>query len=209
MMRNPWMARKQMTANRRACALAVALGWSLLLAAPVLASEGAETPSLFTGDLGNILWSLITFGLVLFVLGKFAWRPILGALRQREEFIRESLEKADSDRAAAERSLKEHSEKLAAAQSEVGALIEQARRDADALKRTIEEGARKEAAAMLDRAKREIGVATDTAVRELYDLSGTLATQVASRILRKELDPVQHERLIAESIEEIARVNGR
>ena len=69
-------------------AFTVAFGaWpSQLLAA----GEAADKPTLFTGDLGNIIWSLVTFVAVLIVLGKFAWKPILGALQQREDFIRDS-----------------------------------------------------------------------------------------------------------------------
>ena len=70
---------------------------ALLPAAKALGAESAEGaggPSLFTGDLGNIFWSLLTFAAVIFVLGKFAWKPILGALQKREDFIRDSLKKA-------------------------------------------------------------------------------------------------------------------
>ena len=88
------------------------------LATPVAAAmgaEGGEGPSLFTGDLGNILWSLVTFVVVLIVLGKFAWGPILGALQKREDFIRSSLELAKKDREDAEARLREYEEKLQAA----------------------------------------------------------------------------------------------
>ena len=85
---------------------------------------------------------------------------------------------------------------------------EEGRRDAEVLHRKIEAGARREAEEMLARAKREIGVATDTAVKHLYTLSADLATNVASRIIRKEIDAKEHERLIAESIEELQAVGG-
>ncbi len=65
---------------------------SLLGSTVAMAAEGGEGPSLFTGDLSNIIWSLVTFLVVLIVLGKFAWGPILGALQNREEFIRDSLQ---------------------------------------------------------------------------------------------------------------------
>jgi F-type H+-transporting ATPase subunit b len=202
-----------MTLNRiRTTSGAALVG--LLTVSPVLGSEGAagET-TLFTGDLGNIIWSLLTFAVVLFVLGKFAWGPILRALQKREDFIRNSLEQAKQDRDEAEARLKEYSDKLQAAKNEGTAIVQEARRDAEEVKRKIEEDARGEADAIIERAKREIGIATDTAVKELYSLTAKLSTDVAARIIRKELDPAQHERLIAESIEELrvleAKKNGK
>ncbi|MBI4717744.1 MAG: F0F1 ATP synthase subunit B [Planctomycetes bacterium] len=169
------------------------------------ASEGGDQPTLFTGDLGNVFWSLVTFGAVLVVLGKFAWKPILTALQKREDFIRESLAQAKKDRDEAEARLKEYSQKLTAARAEATAIVDEGRRDADAVKRKIEQEAKEEAARILERSKREIGIATETAIKQLYELSGRLATDVASRIIRKELNSQEHARLINESLEELSR----
>ena len=172
------------------------------------AEHGGEGPNLFTGDLGNIFWSLVTFFAVLFVLGKFAWKPILGALQQREEFIRSSLEQAKQDREAAESRLKDYEAKLASARQEATEIVQEGRRDAEAVKRKIEQDTKESTAAMLERVKREISIATDTAIKELYDVTGTLATSIASRIISKELDARDHERLIAESIRELSATSG-
>src|SRR6185369_9557886 len=104
------------------------------------------------------------FVLVLVILGKFAWGPILNTLQTRESFIREALEKAKHDRESAEARLKE------------------------------------DAAKMIERAKREIHIATDTATKELYTLSAKLATQLAARVIGRELTPQDHQRLISEAI---------
>jgi F-type H+-transporting ATPase subunit b len=180
------------------------------LSVSALGSEGTgEGPSLFTGDLGNIFWTLLTFTAVLFVLGKFAWKPILNALQKREDFIRDSLAQAKEDREQAETRLKEYEEKLHTARAEASAIVDEGRRDAEALRKKLGEQAKQDADAMLERAKREISIATDTAIKELYTLSARLATDVASRVIRKELDTKEHERLIAESIEELKKVNGK
>lgn len=175
------------------------------LAAPTaaLASEGGGAANPFAGDIGNALWTMVIFIIVLVVLGKFAWGPILGALQKREEFIRNSLSQAKHDRDDAQRVLKEYSDKINAARIEATAIVEEGRRDADALRHKIEEHAKQEAQAMLDRAKREIGIARDTAVKELYTHSAKLAVEMASRIIRKELNPKEHERMITESLNEI------
>lgn len=174
--------------------------------ASALASGGGESPTLFTGDAGNIFWSLVTFLGVLLVLGKFAWKPILSGLQQREKFIRDSLSQAKHDREEAEKRLKELTDRLNAARVEAAGLVDEGRRDAEALRRRIESEAKAESDRMIERAKREIGIATDTAVKELCTLSSKLATDVASRIIRKELNAKEHERLISESIEQLGSV---
>jgi F-type H+-transporting ATPase subunit b len=176
----------------------------VLTAAPAVAAEGGHAEggesNLFAGDIGNALWTVIIFVLVLVVLGKYAWGPILSNLQARENFITESLEKAKRDRDEAEARLKHYEERLASARAEASAIVDEGRRDADVVKRRIEEDAHKEADRMIERARREIQIATDTATKELYTLSARLATDMATRIVGKELGPQDHERLIAESI---------
>jgi len=172
-------------------------------AAQAAAESGEAKGNPFAGDIGNALWTLIVFVLVVVVLGKFAWKPILGALQKREDFIRDSLAKAKRDRDEAERRLKEYSDKIVAARAEATAIVDEGRRDAEVVKRRIEEESKAEAKANLDRTRREIQIATDSAVKELYSLSVKLATDVAAKIIRKELNPREHERLIEESINEL------
>jgi F-type H+-transporting ATPase subunit b len=176
----------------------------LALAAPALAAEAEHAaPSLFAGDLGNSFWTLLIFGLVLVVLGKYAWGPILNTLQTRESFIREALEKAKREREEAEERLRQYEERLAGARAEASAIVDEGRRDAEVVKRRIEEDARRQAELMIDRARREIRVATDTATKSLFTLSAKLATEMAARVLGRELTPQDHERLIAEGIQDL------
>jgi F-type H+-transporting ATPase subunit b len=175
-------------------------------AVAIAAGGGGSNP--FAGDVGNALWTLVIFVIVLVVLGKFAWGPILGALQKREDFIRESLAQAKHDRDEAQRVLKEYSERINAARAEASAIVEEGRRDADVLRRKIEETAKVEAQAMVERSKREVGIATDTAVKQLYSLSAKLATDMASKIIRKELNAQEHERLVSEAIDDLEKVGA-
>jgi len=177
-------------------------------AAPALAAEAAaegQSNNLFAGDIGNVVWTLAIFGLVLFVLGRYAWGPILNALQSREAFIRESLEKAQADRLEAEARLKEYLDKINNARAEATAIVDEGRRDAETVKHRIEEDARTEAGKIIERGKHEIELATATAVKELYTTSAKLATELAGRILEREIKPQDHERLIAQAIDELAR----
>jgi F-type H+-transporting ATPase subunit b len=175
------------------------------LASSAWASDEGGGANPFAGDVGNAVWTLVIFVLVLVVLGKFAWGPILGALQKREDFIRDSLEQAKRDRDEAAKQLAGYEKRLAESKAEASAIVDEGRRDAEVLKGKIEAKAKAEADVMVERAKREIGLATDTARKELYDLAAKLATDVASRVIGEELDAAKHERLIAESIEQIEK----
>jgi len=180
------------------------------IALPVLAAEeGGGSLSPFAGDIGNAFWTLLIFGLVLLVLGRYAWGPILKSLQSREAFIRESLEKAQADRLEAEARLKEYLDKINAARTEATAIVEEGRRDAEAVKQRIEADARAEAEKVVARGKHEIEIATQTAVKELYTTSAQLATDLAGRILGREIKPQDHEKLIAQAIEELGRHRPR
>lgn len=172
-------------------------------AAPAFAAEAGGGP--FEGNVGNALWTLVVFALVVFVLGKYAWGPILSGLQDREKFIRQSLEEARRDRVEAEARLKQYTDQLNAARGEATGIVEEARRDAEEVKRRIEAEAGVEARQIVERSKREIELAKETALKELYTTSAKLTTELAGRILEREISPADHERLIRDSI---ARLSG-
>ncbi|MGH7336735.1 MAG: hypothetical protein ACREI7_04085, partial [Myxococcota bacterium] len=91
------------------------------------------------------------------------------------------------------------------ARSEATAIVEEARRDADTVKRRIEEEAGAEARQIVERSRREIEIAKETALKELYTTSARLTTELAGKILEREIRPADHERLIRDSI---ARLSG-
>lgn len=153
------------------------------------------------------VWTIVVFVVLLLVLRARAWGPIQQVLTDREKFIADSLEMARRERTEAEALLKKYTEQIDRARAEASAIVGEGRRDGEALKAKIEAAARAEANALIERAKREIGIATETAVKELYDKSAVVATQIAARLIRKEVDAKAHERLIRDSIEELSRLN--
>ena len=183
------------------CSAAICLA---LFAFPAFAAGGGEGgDTIFAGDVGNIVATLVVFLGVVFVLGRFAWGPILEGLQKREDFIREALDQARRDRDATAATLKTYEDKLAEARGEATQLVEEGRRDAEAVKARIEEEAKAESEKIIERAKREIGIARETAVKELYEVSGEMAAVIAGRIIGREINASDHERLIASAIEEI------
>lgn len=166
------------------------------------ASEGGEV-SLFAGDVGTAIWTLVIFGLVIVVLGKFAWGPLLETLQTREDFIRSALEEAKREREESEARLREYNAKLNEARAEATAIVDEGRRDADVVKQRIEGEAAEEAKKTVERAKREIEIATQTAVKHLYETSSHLATEIAGGVLQREIQAKDHQRLISESIRKL------
>lgn len=181
---------------------------ALAAAAPAWAgpAAGESGGNIFGGDLGNAIWTLVVFGVLYVVLSKFAWPKILDGLQERENFIRESLDKAKHDRDEAKSILARYEGKLAEARAEATKIVEEGRRDAEAVKQRIEQKGREEADKSLERAKREIGIAKETAIKELYTLSGRLATDIAAKIVERELKPEDHEKLVRQAL---AQLNER
>lgn len=181
-----------------------------LLLVPVTASaaEGGGGWNPFAGDFGYFVWTLVTLGVAYLVLKKFLWSKVLDAVQERERFIEESLQRAVRDRDDARALLSEYEAKLADARSQVEELLAEGRRDAAALREREEEKARQEAQQMIARAKREIELATDTAVKDLYDRAAALSTAAAGRILGREIEAADHERLVDEVIETLDRPAG-
>jgi F-type H+-transporting ATPase subunit b len=172
------------------------------------AAEAAGAWSPFEGNFGNFLWTLVTLLVVYWVLKKYAWGPLLGGLQSRERFIEDSLNQAVAEREQAREQLKKYEEKLTTARTEVEAMLDEARRDAAALREREEARARQEASAMIDRAKREIDLAADTAAKRLYEQAAELATAAAGKILEREVSAADHDRLVADAIESLRRGRG-
>jgi len=197
-------------ATVRTCAAMTSV---LLAAAPILAAEhGAEAapeakgglPPFLNFDLPLAFWTLVVFGLLLLVLKRFAWGPILKALDAREQTIRKDLEDAEQTRAKAQQLLEEHDRKLAAVQDEVRAILDEARRDAQHTSQSILRESQQEAQAIRERARREIEQARDHALKEIWDQAARLATMAAGRIIAKELSPADHERIVEQALAEFS-----
>ncbi|GIK23682.1 MAG: hypothetical protein BroJett005_30960 [Ignavibacteriota bacterium] len=167
-----------------------------------------QTYQLLTIDAASAVWTIVIFLGLLAILSKFAFKPIQQTLIQRERFINDSLAKAKQEREEAERLLKQYTEQINKARAEASAIVAEGRRDAENVKHAIEEEAKKEAATTLERAKRELHIATETALQQLHHQTAHLATQIASRLIKKEVSADVHRDLIRESIEELGKARN-
>src|SRR5436190_16003629 len=175
---------------------ALILAFVATAAIPLRAAEEAPL-SLFAGNVGNALWTLVIFVLVVVVLGKFAWGPVLSLLQQREEFIHKSLSDAKRDRDEAEARLKDYAAKLQSAQAEAVAIIEGARKDAERLREELRQRARTEADTMLKNAERQIEMQTTRAVQQIRQEAVDMSVAIASKIIQRNISKEDNEKLIA------------
>lgn len=193
--------------ERRTQRMRFALLAAAASAGPAFAAEAGE-PSIFSGDIGNFIFTLIIFVIVVTVLGKFAWKPVLRVLQQREQMIHDALVEAKRERAEADKLLARYQQQVDHAREEATAIVEEGKRDAEAVRRRLHEEAQREAGEMIERAKREIRLATDAAVKDVYDLAGRLAVEVAGQVLQAEVSPDKHRQLVQDALGRISAADN-
>lgn len=175
----------------------------IVLALGLLAEGGEHKGGLLDVNPGLIFWMFITFLFLLLILKKIAWKPILGALDEREKFIRESLEKSEKARTEAERLLALNQINLNKAEEEAQKIIAQGREFAEKLKTQIFEESKTEAKKIVDNAGAEIKRKQDEAFEMLKSQVSELAVQAAEKILRENLDKDKQIRLVNKYIDEL------
>ena len=154
---------------------------------------------------GLIVWTIITFVIVLFILRAKAWKPLLQALTAREEGIRTALQHAEDAQAAAQRLLEENKRQLARAEEESQNIIRQGRELGDRLKAEIVEKANTSARTTIEQAKDEIRREKESALVQLRKEVADLAIGVAGRILDQNLDTAKQRQLADSAIKDLEK----
>ena len=175
----------------------------LFLSVFILAAEGGG--SIIDVDPGVVFWTVITFIILLIILKKFAWKPILTALDQRENAIRESLEKAEKAKEEAQNVLVQNQSSLAKAEEESKKIVEQSRQYAEKLKEQILLDSRDQARKMIDEASNEIERKKDAALDELKTQVAEIAIKAAEKILKENLNEEMQKKIVNKYIGEITK----
>ena len=149
---------------------------------------------------GLIVWTIVTFVLLLAVLRKFAWKPMLGALQRREDTIRGSIERAEDAKRESERILEENKKQLTKAGDESRRILSESRVLAEKLKSEIVEKGNKQARVMIDQARLEIERDKEVAIAQLRGEVADLAIQAAGKILGETLDAARHRKIVDDVI---------
>lgn len=164
---------------------------------------GGVHPLQFQPDLAIVTG--VVFLLLLLILGRFAWRPIARGLEKREQRIAEEIDSAQQTNVQARQLLGEYQQKLAASGEEIRQMLENARQEAEKAGRAIVEKARDESRAAQQRHLEELERATDDTLKELAERSAGLAVELAGKIVRAQLDPNAHARLIEQAVSSFSK----
>lgn len=166
----------------------------------VIAAEGGN--SLLSVNAGLAFWTTITFLLLLFLLGKFAWKPILTALKQREDNIKISLEQAEKAREEAKKILEENQASLSKAEDESKKLIEESRQYAAHLKEQMLKDSKIQAQKIIEEASAEIDRKKSEAFTELKNQIAEISVQAAEKILKQNLNADVNKKIVESYINE-------
>ena len=157
-------------------------------------------------DPSAMVLTLATFVVLLLILSKFAWKPLLAAIEQREKRIEDAISKAEADRKAAEGLLADYRARVANVEQEVAALREKGRQDAESLRADIRARAEHEAAAATEKARRDIDLAKNQAVADIRREAVGLGLAVAGKVVGRSLDDADRRRLAQEVVDDLSRV---
>jgi len=165
----------------------------------------AEAPSPIVPATSELVWSIISFGLLLFLLSKFALPAVQKAMAGRTERIQANLDDAERVKAEASTVLAQYQAQLADARNESARIIEEARQTADQLRRDLMARAEAEVAELRQRTRDDIAAAQERATADLQAKVGALAIDMAEKVVAANLDREANRRLIEQFIAEAGR----
>jgi F-type H+-transporting ATPase subunit b len=152
-------------------------------------------------DLG--LWTLVVFLLLLYILKRLAWGPMLEGLQRRETSIRSAIDEAHKAREEAQQLRQQFDKKMAEAEARAQAILDEGRRDAQRVSEELTAKARKEMEDEKTRHTHELELARDQALQQLWSQAADLATLVASKAVGRQMNIDDHRRLTEEALAEL------
>ena len=159
-------------------------------------------------DPGLYIWTIVTFLVLLGLLARFAWRPLLDALEQRELAIKKSLDDARQAKEELQRVQADSQRILSEARVEAGEIVSRTRTDAARFADEMKQKARADAEVLVKHAERQIEMQTARAVETIRHEAIDLSVAIASKILRRDISKEDNERLIQDTLKEMqSRVN--
>jgi F-type H+-transporting ATPase subunit b len=192
MLRRRWMWTSASLAAGVACILPSLAG---------AASEGGHGGGFISLDKSLII-QVVNFLILMFLLQRILYKPLLAKMSERTEAIRQSLDEAQRARAEAARQQEENVERLRAAHAEAASIRAAALKEAAEEQRKLVEAARAEAARLVESARAQMDADIRRAREELRREVGDLAIGVAEKLIRKSLDDADHRRLVAEAVDQ-------
>lgn len=159
---------------------------------------------LLTPEFGTIIWTLIVFSLVVFILGRYAWKPMLKALKQRDLTIAESLQAAEKAKREVGQLQLESEKLMAQAKVERDKMLQEARELKESLMHDSREQAKKEGLKMIEDARQAIKTERAAAIQDIKNQVSELSVAISEKILLHELsDPAKQKELIEKSLVDV------
>jgi F-type H+-transporting ATPase subunit b len=166
-------------------------------------AEPAHEPNPILPAANELIWGTIAFFILLFVMYRTVWPSVDKAFKDRRANIEGKLEQAEKDREEAEQLLEQYRRRLREAEDETQRILEEARTNAERVRRELLAKADADAGRELDRARQAIRGERDQAIRQLRNEVGTLAVELATRVVGDSLDRDRQLRLVDEYIDEL------
>lgn len=157
---------------------------------------------------GLIIWTLVVFGILLFILSKTAWPAILKAAEEREVRIRAQLEAAEKANAEAQRLLGEYQDRLHEAKAEAQEILAAGRQAGERLREELVAKGRAEQEELLERARREITLERDRAVAELRREAVELSIAAAGKVIERNLDSAADRKLVQDYLDSLKHTSS-
>jgi F-type H+-transporting ATPase subunit b len=157
--------------------------------------------------IGLIFWMVVAFGALLFILGKFAWKPILGSLKEREDSIQDALDTARRTKEEMAALKSGHEKLIAEARLERDQILKQAREVKEGIIAEAKGKAQSEANEIITRAKEEINLQKLAAITEIQNQVANLSVDIAEKILRHELNSDEKQKALMASYLKDVNVN--
>ena len=154
-------------------------------------------------DPGLFIWTIVTFLVLLALLAKFAWTPLLVALDTRQNAIRKSLDDAQQAKEELERLHVESAQIVQRARNDAEAIIAQSRSDGDRLREELKQKARAEADHIVKNAERQIQLETSRALEQIRHEAIDLSVMIASKIIKRNLSKEDNEKLIDDALKQV------
>jgi F-type H+-transporting ATPase subunit b len=161
---------------------------------------------LFEFHLGTILFQLVTVIILMLLVGRFAVRPLLGVMKQRQDYIDEQISTAEKNRSQAEKLVAEQREALDQARQEAKEIVDRAKAQKEREAEEIIKQAQERAERMMQEATAEIASEKEKALKQLRDEVGHLSVLLASKMMEKELDAKDQSKLVDRYLEQVGEL---
>jgi F-type H+-transporting ATPase subunit b len=164
----------------------------------------SSLPPFLQFDPGVWIWTILVFVVLLLILRKMAWKPIITSIEERDKTIKASLDQAARIQEETKRLTEEQNRILAAARSEANTLLQSSRQAADELRRKLEQSAQEEKTRIVASAQTEIEASKRAAMADLRRTTAELSIQIAEKLIQATLDEPKSRALVDKLINEVS-----